>query len=184
MVDHRLRIAPVAIIDRQLPFKYIIASRSTDVMVMALPVQNINHSAFRSMFKKEKLSGDNFNDWFRQLQLVLRIEKKMFVIEQPLLAAPAADSRMECSSDAYNEEEGKSVGSYVLKMKGYVEQLEHLGYVLPQDISVGLILNVFTSDFAGFVRNYNMDNMGKIVGELHALLIEYEKALPKKAATP
>ncbi|GJU84331.1 hypothetical protein Tco_1291877 [Tanacetum coccineum] len=33
-------IAPVAIIDRQLPFEYTIASRSTDVMVMALPVQN------------------------------------------------------------------------------------------------------------------------------------------------
>nr|GEU45648.1 hypothetical protein [Tanacetum cinerariifolium] len=40
-----------------------------------------------------------------------------------------------------------------------------------------------TSDFAGFVRNYNMHNMGKTVGELYALLIEYEKCLPKKAAT-
>ncbi|GJY47242.1 hypothetical protein Tco_0436305 [Tanacetum coccineum] len=38
--------------------------------------------------------------------------------------------------------------------------------------------------FAGFVRNYNMHNMGKTIGELHALLIEYEKGLPKKAATP
>nr|GEV74637.1 hypothetical protein [Tanacetum cinerariifolium] len=56
--------------------------------------------------------------------------------------------------------------------------------VLPQDLSVGLILNGYTSDFAGFVRNYNMHNMRKTVGELHALLIEYEKDLPKKAATP
>ncbi|GKA38641.1 hypothetical protein Tco_0731192 [Tanacetum coccineum] len=69
-------------------------------------------------------------------------------------------------------------------MKGYVEQLECLGYVLPQDISVGLILSGLTSDFAGFVRNYNMHNMGKTIGELHALLIEYEKGLPKKDATP
>ncbi|GKE61584.1 hypothetical protein Tco_1511951 [Tanacetum coccineum] len=52
---------------------------------MALPVQNINHSAFRSMFKKEKLSG---NDWFARLKLVLRVEKKMYVIEQPLPPAP------------------------------------------------------------------------------------------------
>ncbi|GJT12408.1 hypothetical protein Tco_0859450 [Tanacetum coccineum] len=29
------------------------------------------------------------------------------------------------------QEEGKSVSSYILKMKGYVEQLERLGYVLP-----------------------------------------------------
>ncbi|GJV48937.1 retrovirus-related pol polyprotein from transposon TNT 1-94 [Tanacetum coccineum] len=85
---------------------------------------------------------------------------------------------------ACKQEEGKPVGPYVLKMKGYVEQLKCFGYMLPQDISVGLILNGLTSDFTGFVRNYNMHNMGKTVDELHALLIEYEKGLPKKAATP
>ncbi|GJX44584.1 retrotransposon protein, putative, ty1-copia subclass [Tanacetum coccineum] len=41
-----------------------------------------------------------------------------------------------------------------------------------RDLSVGLILNGFTSDFAGFVRNYNMHNIGKTIGELHALLIK------------
>nr|GEV22933.1 hypothetical protein [Tanacetum cinerariifolium] len=35
-------------------------------------------------------------------------------------------------------------------VKGYVKQLEHLGYVLPEDLSVGLILNGLTSDFAKF----------------------------------
>nr|GEV93673.1 retrotransposon protein, putative, Ty1-copia subclass [Tanacetum cinerariifolium] len=85
---------------------------------------------------------------------------------------------------ACKQDEGKSVSQYVLKMKGYVEQLEHFGYVLQQDLSVGLILNGLTSDFAGFVRNYNMHNMEKTIGELHAVLIEYEKGLPKKAATP
>ncbi|GJV60550.1 retrotransposon protein, putative, ty1-copia subclass [Tanacetum coccineum] len=86
--------------------------------------------------------------------------------------------------NACKQEEGKPVAGYVLKMKGYLEQLEHLGYVLPKDLSVGLILNGLTSDFGGFVRNYNMHNMGKTIGEIHALLIEYEKGLPKKAETP
>ncbi|GKB69282.1 retrotransposon protein, putative, ty1-copia subclass [Tanacetum coccineum] len=167
----------------------------------------------------------------------------MFVIEQPIPPAPAANSEANVLAewnalyDAYNEvaclmlgsmtpelhrqfenyspydmlqelksmfekqagverfdliqtfhackhEEGKPVGAYVLKMKDYVEQLERLGYVLPQDLSVGLILNGLTSDFTGFVRNYNMHNMGKTIGELHAMLIEYEKGLPKKAETP
>ncbi|GKA54278.1 hypothetical protein Tco_0753227 [Tanacetum coccineum] len=104
-----LGIAPKAIIDRHLPFEYTITSRSTDVVVMAQPVQNINHSAFRSMCEREKLFGNNFNDWFRQLKLVLRVGKKMFVIDQPLPAAPAADSDAEVLSqwnaiyDAYNE---------------------------------------------------------------------------------
>ncbi|GJV40477.1 retrotransposon protein, putative, ty1-copia subclass [Tanacetum coccineum] len=238
-----LGIAPVAIIDRQLPFEYTITSRSTDLVVMALSVQNINHSAFRSMFEREKLSGNNFNDWFRQLKLVLRVEKKMYVIEQPLPAATAANSKanvlLEWNAiyDAYNEvaclilgsmtpklhrqfensspydmikelkdmfekqagverfdliqnfhackqEEGKPVAVYVIQMKGYVDQLERLGYMLPQDLVVGLILNGLTKDFAGFVKNYNMHNIGKTIGELHAMLIEYEKGLPKKAETP
>ncbi|GKB78814.1 zinc finger, CCHC-type containing protein [Tanacetum coccineum] len=54
------------------------------------------------------------------------------------------------SFHACKQEEGKSVADYVLKMKGYVEQLERLGYMLPQDISVGLILNGLTKDFVGF----------------------------------
>ncbi|GJT60323.1 retrotransposon protein, putative, ty1-copia subclass [Tanacetum coccineum] len=48
---------------------------------------------------------------------------------------------------------------------------------------LGIILNGLTKDFAGFVRNYNMHNMGKTIGELHAMLIEYEKGFPKKAKT-
>nr|GEZ95781.1 retrotransposon protein, putative, Ty1-copia subclass [Tanacetum cinerariifolium] len=74
---------------------------------------------------------------------------------------------------------GKSVSSYVLKMKGYVEKLECLGYVLPQDLSVGLIMNGLTSYFAGFVRNCNMHNIGKTIGELHALFIKDKSYIPK-----
>ncbi|GKB98036.1 putative ribonuclease H-like domain-containing protein [Tanacetum coccineum] len=39
---------------------------------------------------------------------------------------------------------------------------------------VGLI-----KDFAGFMRNYNMHNTRKTIGELHAMLIEYEKGKGK-----
>ncbi|GJS49757.1 zinc finger, CCHC-type containing protein [Tanacetum coccineum] len=187
-----IRIAPVVIIDRQLPFEYTITSRSTDVMVMAHPSQNINHSAFRSMFEREKLSGNNFNDWFRQLKLVLRVEKKMYVIEQPIPPAPAADSAANVLAkwnvvyDAHNEE----LRSMFEKQAG-VERFDLIQtfHACKQeegksDLSVDLILNGFTSDFVSFVRNYNMHNMGKTIGELHALLIEYEKGLPKKVATP
>ncbi|GKA48621.1 retrotransposon protein, putative, ty1-copia subclass [Tanacetum coccineum] len=113
----------------------------------------------------------------------------MYVIEQPLPAALAANSKanvlLEWNAiyDSYNE--GLSYTQYWSgEMKGYVDQLERLGYVLPRDLIVGLILNSLTKDFAGFVRNYNMHNMGKMIGELHAMLIEYEKGLPKKAETP
>ncbi|GJR70407.1 putative reverse transcriptase domain-containing protein [Tanacetum coccineum] len=78
---------------------------------------------------------------------------------------------------ACKQKEGKPVCPYVIKMKNYVAQLERLGYVLPQDLSVGLILNGLTSDFAGFIKNHNKHNMGKPIDKLHAMLIEYENGL-------
>ncbi|GKD42304.1 hypothetical protein Tco_1266949 [Tanacetum coccineum] len=140
------------------------------------------------MFERENLSGSNFNNWFRSSKMVLRVEKKLFVIEQPISPAMPADSEYLSSGMQFTmliirllilclEEEGKPVGPYVIKMKNYVAQLERLGYVPPQDLSVGLILNGLTSDFAGFVNNYNKHNMGKTIDKLHALLIEYERGL-------
>nr|GEV16842.1 hypothetical protein [Tanacetum cinerariifolium] len=36
------------------------------------------------MFERDKLSGSNFNDWFRSPKMVLRFEKKMLINEQPI----------------------------------------------------------------------------------------------------
>ncbi|GJW73556.1 retrotransposon protein, putative, ty1-copia subclass [Tanacetum coccineum] len=132
----------------------------------------------------------------RQLPIEYTITSRSTNVMVPIPPAPASDSaanvlvEWNAVYDAYNEvaclmlkkEEGKPVAAYVLKMKGYVEQLECLGYVLPQDLSVGLILNGLTSDFVGFVRNYNIHNMRKTIGELHAMLIEYEKSKGKSKA--
>ncbi|GKA12917.1 retrotransposon protein, putative, ty1-copia subclass [Tanacetum coccineum] len=165
----------MAIIDRQLPFEYTIASRSTDVMVNAVYDAHNDVACLMLGSMTPGLHGQLENSSpYEMLQELKSIFDKQTGVEQFDLI-----QTFHCK-----HEEGKLVSSYVLKMKGYVEQLKRLGYVLPQDISVGLILNGLTSDFAGFVRNYNMHNMGKTIGKLHALLIEYEKGLPKKAATP
>nr|GEW72344.1 retrotransposon protein, putative, Ty1-copia subclass [Tanacetum cinerariifolium] len=185
---------------------------------MAHPVQNINHSAFRLMFEREKLSGNNFNDWFRQLKLVLRVEKKMFVTEQPIPPAPAADSvanvlaEWNALYDAHNEVaclmlrsmtpelhrqfENYSPYEMLQELRSMFEKQAGVERFNPiqtfhackqeeaQDLTVGLILNGLTKDFARFVRNYNMHNMRKMIGELHAMLIEYENGLLQKAKTP
>ncbi|GJT58197.1 retrotransposon protein, putative, ty1-copia subclass [Tanacetum coccineum] len=39
-----------------------------------------------------EISGNNFNDWFLQLKMVLRVERKLFVIEQPISLASPTDS--------------------------------------------------------------------------------------------
>nr|GFA24786.1 retrotransposon protein, putative, Ty1-copia subclass [Tanacetum cinerariifolium] len=82
--------------------------------------------------------------------------------------------------DVHNEEL-----SFMFEKQARVERFDLIQtfYAYKQE-EVGLILNGLTKDFARFVRNYNMHNMRKTIGELHAMLIEYEKGLPNKAETP
>ncbi|GKE16735.1 retrotransposon protein, putative, ty1-copia subclass, partial [Tanacetum coccineum] len=136
----------------------------------------------------------------------------MYVIEQPLPAAPATDFQAQVSSqwnavyDAYNEVACLILGSMTPKLHRQFENsspydmIKELKSMFEKQARVdrfdliqtfhackqeeGLILNGLTKDFVGFVRNYNMHNMGKTICELHAMLIEYEKGLPKKAKTP
>ena len=44
-----------------------------------------NTISLRSLLEKEKLNGTNFLDWFRNLRMVLKQERKEFVIEEPVL---------------------------------------------------------------------------------------------------
>ncbi|GKB14602.1 retrovirus-related pol polyprotein from transposon TNT 1-94 [Tanacetum coccineum] len=99
----------------------------------------------------------------------------MFVIEQPIPLAPAADSAANELKSMFEKQAGVKRFDLI--------QTFHAGKQ-EEDLTIGLILNDLTKDFARFVRNYNMHNIEKTTGELHAMLIEYEKGLPKKAETP
>nr|GEV93566.1 zinc finger, CCHC-type [Tanacetum cinerariifolium] len=44
----------------------------------------VTNSVFRSFFKKKKLTGPNFIDWYRQLRIVLSVEDKLDYLEQPI----------------------------------------------------------------------------------------------------
>nr|GEW00021.1 putative retrotransposon protein [Tanacetum cinerariifolium] len=80
------------------------------------------------------------------------------------------------------QEEGQSVSSYVLKMKGYFDNLERLGHPVTLDLGVSMILISLRKEYDGFVQNYNMHSMGKTVNELHAMLKLHEQTLPKSNA--
>ncbi|GKC85088.1 hypothetical protein Tco_1140805, partial [Tanacetum coccineum] len=118
-----LGIAPVAIIDRQLPFEYTITSRSIDVVVI-----------------------------------------------------PSTSDPWNVVYDAYNEVACIILGSMTPELH---RQFENSA---PYDM-IKKLKAMFEKQ-AGMERNYNMHNMGKTIGELHAMLIKYEKGLPKKAETP
>ena len=207
---------------------------------MTTPNSTMNNSSIRSILEKEKLNGNNFLDWYRNLRIVLKAEQKFYHLEEPLPEAPAANAtaavrnahqrrsneqqEVAClmlasmipelqknlenfsafdmlrelkvmfeqqaeqelfdtvkSFHACKQEEGQSVSSYVMKMKSYLDQMERLGYPMPQILGVSMILTSLLKDYDQFVQNYNMHNMGKTIAELHNMLKLAEKGMPKKA---
>ncbi|GJY31535.1 hypothetical protein Tco_0415030 [Tanacetum coccineum] len=48
----------------------------------------VNNSLFRTFFEKQKLTGINFMEWYRNLRIVLFVEDKLSFLEQPIPAMP------------------------------------------------------------------------------------------------
>nr|GEU57363.1 zinc finger, CCHC-type [Tanacetum cinerariifolium] len=110
--------------------------------------------------------------------------------------SPSNKSRLKITSSTFSlnllntvgefhtskQEEGQSVSSHVLKIKGYINNLERLGQPVAQNFAASLILVSLNKDFDSFMQNYNMHDMGKTVNEQHAMLKLHEEMLPKKDA--
>ncbi|GKB61250.1 zinc finger, CCHC-type containing protein [Tanacetum coccineum] len=146
----------------------------------------VNNLVFRTFFEKQKLTGLNFIDWYRNLQTVLLVEDKLPFLEQPIPTMLAEQELLQTVREfhAGKQEEGQSVSSYVLKMKSYIDNLERLGHAMTQNLAVSLILVSLRKEYDSFVQNYNMHGMGKTVTELHAMLKLHEQTLPQKDAAP
>ncbi|KAJ9536511.1 hypothetical protein OSB04_un000305 [Centaurea solstitialis] len=59
---------------------------------MASTVTSTNNLSLRSILEKDKLTGSNFLDWERNLMIVLRHERKWYVLEEPLGEAPPTNA--------------------------------------------------------------------------------------------
>ncbi|GJX19252.1 hypothetical protein Tco_0221929 [Tanacetum coccineum] len=162
-----------------------------------MTTSSANNSVFRGFFEKQKLTGPNFIDWYRQLRIVLSIKDKLNYLEQPLPPAPVAPAGQHVAPEilaahtawvkgskeivglmlmtiepeiqrnlenlhandmlkelktlfaqqaeqellqttrdfhSCKQEEGQSVSSYVLKMKGYIDNLERLRHPVTLDL--------------------------------------------------
>ncbi|GJR99872.1 hypothetical protein Tco_0316381 [Tanacetum coccineum] len=60
-----------------------------------MTTSSANNSVFRGFFEKQKLTGPNFIDWYRQLRIVLSIEDKLNYLEQPLPPVPVAPEEIQ-----------------------------------------------------------------------------------------
>src|ERR1044072_3703464 len=194
--------------------------------------------SLRSILEKEKQSGTNFLDWYRNLRIVLKQEKKLHVLEEPLPDFPVenaessekkaykklkdealdvsclmlASMNSELQKQHENMEafdmiehlkklyqgqarherfgvskklyqcklaEGSQVGPHVLKMIGYIENLERLGFPLGQEFAVDLILQSLPDSYSQFVMNYNMNEIEKTLPELLSMLRIAEQNISK-----
>ncbi|GJY27315.1 hypothetical protein Tco_0402041 [Tanacetum coccineum] len=62
----------------------------------------VNNSVFRAFFEKEKLTGPNFIDWYRNLQILLSVKDKLPYLEQPIPAMPVPPTGQVLPPDVLN----------------------------------------------------------------------------------
>ena len=62
--------------------------------------------------------------------------------------------------------EGAPVGPHVIKMVGYPQRLEKLGFPLGQELATDFILACFPPSYVNFVSNYHMHGAEKGLNEL------------------
>ena len=58
--------------------------------------------SLRLIFEKDKPNGTNFLDWYRNLRIVLRQERKEYILDQPIPEEPATNAP-RAQKDAYNK---------------------------------------------------------------------------------
>nr|GEZ77069.1 hypothetical protein [Tanacetum cinerariifolium] len=147
----------------------------------------VNNSLFKSLFETQKLIGNNFMEWYRNLRIVLSTEDKLPFLEQPIPTLPVLPAGQANPPDV------EHLGAYDMlkELKTlYVQQADQELLQTVQEFHVCkqeegcLILVSLRKEYDGFVQNYNMHSMGKTVTELHAMLKLHEKTLPPKEVAP
>ncbi|GKE56722.1 hypothetical protein Tco_1495907, partial [Tanacetum coccineum] len=73
-----------AINARRLPLALLDFSLVRPLMTTTV----VNNSLFRSLFEKQKLTGNNFMEWYRNLRIMLSTEDKLPFLEQPISTLP------------------------------------------------------------------------------------------------
>src|SRR5664279_924907 len=195
------------------------------------PTSSVQLSSFalRSILEKDKLNGTNFTNWYRNLRIVLKQEKKEHVLDNPILDEPeddepaaarnvfrrAQDESIEVSclmlahmepylqqqfenveaydiivalksmfetqerTERYNVscallacklKDGNPLSPHVIKMVGYLQSMERLGFPVGKEFATDIILNSLPAAYGPFISNYHMHGMDKEITELHGML--------------
>jgi hypothetical protein len=75
--------------------------------------------------------------------------------------------------------EGSPVSPHVIKMIGYIETLEKLGFELKPDMAINVILQLLSASYEPLIMNFQMNGMEKTLAELHGMLKTTEESIKK-----
>jgi hypothetical protein len=75
--------------------------------------------------------------------------------------------------------EGSLVSPHVIKMMGYIETLTMLGCEIKDDLATNMILELLPVSYELFIMNFHMNDMEKIMAELHEILKTAEDSIKK-----
>ena len=75
----------------------------------------ISNLSLRSILEKDKLNGTKFLDWYRNLRIVLKQEKREYILDQPVPDEPAANAP-KAQKDAYSKHLNDSIDVTYLKL--------------------------------------------------------------------
>ena len=75
---------------------------------------------------------------------------------------------------------GSLVRPHVLKMIGFITQLEQLGWTMDHDLSIDLIFTSLPKSYSQFVLNFNMNKIETILSGLLNMLTQAEKTIVKE----
>nr|GEV00014.1 hypothetical protein [Tanacetum cinerariifolium] len=154
-----------------------------------MTTSSTNNSVFRGFFEKQKLTGPNFINWYRQLGIVLSIEDKLNYLAQPIppaLVAPAGQQVAPEILVAHNAwiKGSKEIASLMLMtMKPEIQRnLEPLhAHEMLKELKT-LFARQAKQELLQTTRDFHSCSMGKTVNELHAKLKLHEQTLPKSNA--
>ncbi|KAK8680725.1 hypothetical protein V6N13_109665 [Hibiscus sabdariffa] len=75
--------------------------------------------------------------------------------------------------------EGSPVGAHVIKMMGYIQALEKLGFPLNIELAIDVVLQSLSDSFNQFVLNFNMNEINKTLPQLLGRLRTVESNMKK-----
>ena len=126
--------------------------------------------SLRSILEKDKLNGTNFHDWYRNLRIVLKQERKEYILDQPIPDEPSANAH-RAQKDAHSKHLNNSIDVTCL-MHGYMDSnlqkqlMEMDTYTiisfrqrLENDINSQFLFNLQTKFVQVFKITLHLENM-------------------------